>query len=264
MSALAHLLFLAAAASSPAANDGLSWHWDKDDPGCSLSQRTDDAKTVYVSRTPGQDDTIISFNVRTAKIWKGLYDGGSVTLSDGVTVPATIQTYSTENRQYRLVATVKQASFPKALASSSTVTVSHPDFGQFTVMLRDLAPATAALRSCEDGRLRDWGIDVDAYWALARRPQPIGHLVDLFNSDNYPHAGLADSMERNVIARLQVGADGNVLSCDAPGHFGYPQFVDSVCGVLKKGAHFEPARDASGKAVAAPYVVVVAFRMGGY
>lgn len=239
------------------------WHWDKDDPGCSLEQQTEGGSAVAISRAPGQDATLVGFTVRSPKFWKGLYEDGSIILSSGASFPATIQVYSAQNRQYRLVATVTDPQFAKDLAGSTTVTFAHPDFGKFSVSPSKLGAAVTAVRSCEDAKMRDWGIDVGAYWALASRPRPIGHLVDLFNSDNYPAVAAMAAMERNVIATVEVGTDGRIGSCSAPGHFAYPQFVSSVCNVLRKGARFEPARDSEGKAVAAPYVVLVSFRLRG-
>ena len=259
-------LFLLAltCATSPKPDDGLSWHWERDTPSCTLMQRTPDGRTVYISRTPGEDETRISFRVWSTKFWKGLYESGSVTLSNGITAPATVQLYTTENRDYDLVASVKDEHFFNSLASSSTVTVAHNAFGKFTAPLRDTGPALAALNSCEDAKLRDWGIDVKAYRALASRPHAMGSLADLFESAAYPSLALARSVERDVIAKLQVGTDGSVLSCGAPGNFAYPQFVDSVCKVLKDRVRFEPARDASGAAVTAPYVLIVSFRVRSY
>jgi TonB-like protein len=262
---LASLLLLSlAGASGTTTNDGLSWHWDKDTPNCSLFQQMPDGNKVYITRSPGQDGIGVSFNVRTPKFWKGYYKNGFVALSTGVTAPATIQIYSVEGRQYALHASVDDPAFSNALANSSMITIGHLDFGKFTVPVRDLGPAIAALRTCENGRLHDWGIDVDAYWALSSRPKVIGSLAELFNSDAYPGLALARDVERNVIARLEVGADGKVMSCSAPGHYAYPQFVDAVCNVLAKGARFEPARDSNGRAVSAPFVQVVSFKIGGY
>jgi hypothetical protein len=257
-------LLALAGATGPKTNDGLSWHWERDTPTCSLFQQTPDGNKVYISRTPGEDETRIGFRVFSTKFWKGLYEGGSVALSTGVTAPATIQVYTTDERDYDLDASVKEESFFSALANSSNITVGHDKFGKFTVSVGDLGPAVAALTSCEDSKLRDWGIDVKSYRALASRPHAIGSLPDLFDSTVYPSLALSRSVERNVITKLDIGADGSVTSCGAPGHFAYPQFVDSVCKVLKSGARFTPARDATGAAVAAPYVLIVSFRVGAY
>jgi hypothetical protein len=253
------LLLVSAAAQ--AVSSEAAWSWDNDDPGCSLEQHTDDGPLASVSRVPGQDATAVSFNVRTPRFWKGLYGNATVTLSTGESFPATAQVYSIQNRQYELRADVNGSAFLDALSKSYTVTVADPDFGKFPVRLRKLASAVAALRSCENDRMRDWGIDVASYWALASRPRPIGHLVDLFSSDNYPTAAGMAGVQRNVIAKVEVGADGSVTACNAPNNFPYPQFVDSVCGVLRKSARFEPARDQNGKTVSAPYVVIVSFRL---
>ena len=266
MRKLAPLFLLAVTAATKApANDGLSWHWERDTPTCSLFQQTPDGNKIYISRTPGEDETRISFRVWSTRFWKGLYENGSVALSNGTMAPATVQLFTTPERDYDLIASVKDEHFFNSLASASSVMVAHDNFGKFTAPLRDTGPAVAALNSCEDAKLRDWGIDVKAYRALASRPHAIGSMPDLFEAAaSYPSLALARSVERNVIAKLQVGADGSVASCGAPGNYAYPQFVDSVCKVLKDRVRFEPARDISGAAVAAPYVLIVSFRVGAY
>lgn len=257
------LLLLLSGATAPK-DDGLSWRWDRDTPGCTLVQHTLDGEKVTIGRTPGHDGISISVTVRSPRFRKGAYENGTITLSNGATASSTIRVWSIENRQYEIGGDAEDGAFSQALANSSSFTISHPDFGKFSEPLRDLGPAMAAIHSCENGRLRDWGIDPDAYWALSARPQVIGSLVDLFSSDAYPEIALFRSVERNIIAKLDVGVDGSVLSCTVPGNFAYPQFVDAVCKILKAGARFHPARDSSGQAVAAPYVVVVSFKMGGY
>lgn len=257
------LLLLLSGATAPK-DDGLSWHWDRDTPSCALIQNTPDGAKVTIGRTPGHYDTSISLTVRSPRFRKGAYENGAITLSNGVTANSTIRVWSIENRQYEIGGSADDPAFGRALASSSSLTISHPDFGKFSASLRDLPAALNAIHSCEEGRLRDWGIDPNAYWALASRPQVIGSLIDLFSSDAYPEIALSRSVERNIIARLQVGTDGSVLSCSVPGNFAYPQFVDAVCKILKGGARFHPARDSTGQAVEAPYVVIVSFKMGGY
>ena len=66
-------------------------------------------------------------------------------------------------------------------------------------------------------------------------------------------------MISNVVAKLDIGDDGSVRSCSANGNHKVEDFVRLVCDKLKSNARFEPARDSSGKTVAAPYIVVVRF-----
>jgi hypothetical protein len=252
------------ALAGPKSDDGLSWHWDRETPTCTLRQQTADGDIASVSRTAGQDETSIGIVAFSTKATKGLYQDGLVTLPAGGSYPATIQLYSKTYSHFYLNATVKDPQFPHKLAESSVVTIAHPEVGKFMVPLRDLGPAMAAIRSCENAKMRDWGIDVDAFWALSSRPHPTSPLPDLFDSAAYPDIALNRNIERNVIAKLEIAADGSVSACGTPHNFAYPQFVDAVCKVLTKGARFEPARNSSGRAVAAPYVVIVSFQMGGY
>lgn len=258
------LLLALTGAANPGAKDGLSWHWNRDTPACSLVQQTSDGETASVSRSPGQDSTVIGIVAWSSKATKGLYQDGTVTLPAGGSFPATIQLYSKTYSYFYLDATVRDPQFATKLAQSSILTIAHRNVGTFAVPLRDLGAAMAALRSCENGKLRDWGIDPDAYWALSSRPHPTSPLPDLFDSRAYPDIALNRNIERNVIAKLEIGVDGTVSSCNAPGNFGYPQFVNAVCNVLKKNARFEPARTSTGKAIPAPYVVIVSFKMGGF
>ena len=68
----------------------------------------------------------------------------------------------------------------------------------------------------------------------------------------------------DIIAKLDVAEDGSVRDCHWLGPQKFPQFGQAICKGLKERAHFLPARDATGQAVAAPYVTVAAFRMSGY
>jgi hypothetical protein len=151
-----------------------------------------------------------------------------------------------------------------ALLNASTITLSDRQFGDFVARPQQLAAALGALDACGDKKLREWGVDPASYWALASRPKPIGHLADLFNSDLYPAIAGSRNVERNVIAVMEVGADGRVKSCNAPGDYAYPEFVKASCDVFVKGARFEPARDGSGNAVAAPFVQIVSFKLDSW
>lgn len=260
------LPFALLAAGQPAVNSGaITWRWDRESLGCDLNQQTLPGVTpVTVSRSPGTDETIITFVVRSPKFWKGYYPNGLVRLSSGATFPARVQVYSTENRSYRLAATVTDPAFVKALAGASTISISHKEFGNFDAQVRVSELAVAALRSCEDSRLRMWGIDPAILAGLQSRPVPTTILADLFTSFDYPHVGVTNNLNADIIAKLEVAEDGSVRSCTSLGSKKHPQFGDAICKGLKERAHFQPARDANGRPVAAPYVTWAAFRMGAY
>ena len=262
---LVSLLALAlSAANDPATtNSSITWRWDREASGCDLNQQTPGSTPVEVSRVPATDETVISFRVRSPKFSKGYYPNGTVVLSTGASFPARVQVYSSENRSYRLGATISDPAFLNAFAAASTVSIRHKDFGHFDASVKDSAPAVAALRTCEDSRLRLWGIDPASLSSLQSRPVPTTILADLFSSFDYPHVGVTNNFNADIIAKLEVAQDGSVRSCTWLGAKEYPQFGEAICKGLKDRAHFTPARDSNGHAVAAPYVTIAAFRMAG-
>ena len=115
----------------------------------------------------------------------------------------------------------------------------------------------AALRGCENQYLQEWGIDVVAWRSLRHRPKPIKSLKTLISFDDYPEIPRREGAEGLSIARLDVGLDGKVKSCRIVAKALYRVLDERTCSVMKQRARFEPAQDASGKAVVAPYVVSI-------
>jgi hypothetical protein len=262
---LAAVLLSLILASPAIAADRVTWRWSKDASGCSLSQKLESSVTaVDITRTPGMDETVIGWRVRTPKFTTGYYPDSRVVLEDGTSFPAAVRVYSTPLRDYSMAVDVDGRAFLKALGANRWIAVENARFGRFDAPIRDAGAAGDALAACEDKMLRGWDIDPAQYWALQARPKPIGQLSDLFTGDNYPGVGLSKNIESLVIARMEIGTDGRVSSCVSPGHHDYPQFVAAVCDVLTRDARFTPAMDAGGRAVAAPYVTYARFRIAGY
>jgi TonB family protein len=69
---------------------------------------------------------------------------------------------------------------------------------------------------------------------------------------------LAYSVQGGSIIRLDIGADGRVRGCKSLNAAQYRGFEYSTCDLIK-GARFEPALDASGKPVTAPYIFYIRF-----
>lgn len=64
-----------------------------------------------------------------------------------------------------------------------------------------------------------------------------------------------------MIPKIQVGADGTVLSCESIRRNRSAIYRDKICAKLKKRARFRPALDANGNPVPAPFVFVIKFRL---
>ena len=249
-----------------APSNGLSWRWDPQSIGlsCTLIQDLETSPVpVGVGQSVGAGDPSYSveLKVRTPRLSRNIYDGGWIVFGNGARLPADFAVYSLENRRYRIAASTEDPNYPEALAKSSAVALEHADFGRFDAKIRDSAAAVDALRTCSRNLLKQWGIDEAAYAALRSRPKPITPLREFFSSADYPVARARAGMVSNIVAKMQISADGTVISCAPHGKHRVPDFVDLVCGRLKAKARFEPARNAQGEAVAAPYVVTARFTL---
>ena len=263
--AAASLLSLSSTGQS-APSSGVSWRWDQQSVGlsCTLIQDLETSVVpVGVGQSVGTGDPgySVELKVRTPRLSRNVYEGGWIVFGSGARLPADFAVYSNENRRYRVAASTADPAFLQALAKSSEVAIEHADFGRFDAKLRDSAAAADALRTCSRNLLSQWGIDEAAYAALRSRPKPITPLREFFSAADYPVARARAGMVSNIVAKMQISADGTVSSCTPHGKHRVPDFVELVCGRLKAKARFEPARNAQGEAVAAPYVVTARFTL---
>ncbi|MEZ0244358.1 MAG: energy transducer TonB [Sphingomonas sp.] len=84
----------------------------------------------------------------------------------------------------------------------------------------------------------------------ATKPVPVKPQTWLTN-DDYPRAALRAGQQGVVSFRLDVGADGKVVTCTVTVSSGYQVLDDATCAIMKKRALFKPARD--GKGVPIPF-----------
>lgn len=93
----------------------------------------------------------------------------------------------------------------------------------------------------------------------ATPPVPLGSVTDWIHQDDYPPASMRAGEEGRVSVRLAVDATGLVTACTVANSSGYPLLDQRTCTLLTKRGRFQPARDASGRGVAAT-TAVMSFR----
>jgi protein TonB len=89
---------------------------------------------------------------------------------------------------------------------------------------------------------------------LAAEPQAIRGY---FNKNDYPKALREAKPTGTTGAEVMVGVDGKPLSCRITDPSGIPLFDSETCRLLLKRFRFRPARDMSGKPIAAPWAMDV-------
>lgn len=110
------------------------------------------------------------------------------------------------------------------------------------------------LRKCTADIVNSWGLDAAAQAKLSTGPQPKISPGAWFKNDDYPERMLGARKQALLIFRLMVDANGRPTACEVHRSFSEKEFDDLTCHRLMQRARFEPARDASGAAVASYYI----------
>lgn len=262
MGLFAPLLFLMVGAQTPT-GDRVDWNWDRDTQTCALREQTSSTgATIEVSRTPANDQTAIMITVPSdSNLKRKHFSDGVIKLDSDHEIIAEVNTYFDDENRFHVLAITQDPSFLEKFSNADTLDVSHGDVDVARIGLRSPAAAVAALRSCEDKKMRAWGIDPVAWRALRSRPVPLESLTRRFSDLDYPMNALTFLVTGDAVTRLDVAPNGSVRQCRSLNASEYKGFEDATCRVLK-GARFKPALDSTGVAVTAPYVIDVVFRIG--
>lgn len=262
MSGIAPALLLLTAATQQIPSGQYDWRWSREGVGCSLQQvYSIDGKVVSVSRTPANDQTSIAIGSAEPIFAPPKdYPGGKVTFFPGGQADAEIYV-ATQSKRREVFALSHDPNFLGKLGKASEFEFVQEKLGKIRVPLRSAAAAVQALRDCEDSRMREWGIDPVAWRALQSRPVPTKNWTEWLRTDDYPVGAILAGNEGFVISRLDVGPDGVARTCVPLNRNRAKQQRSPICDKLKKRARFKPALDSNGNPVAAPYVLIIQFRL---
>lgn len=139
------------------------------------------------------------------------------------------------------------------LQPGQLLTISNGDFS-VTLRLDNVVRALAALQTCHDTLLTEWGFDVAAYRALLRAPQPDGNEATWVTTEDYPAFAVSTGREGSVTVLLRVSTAGRVSACSILATSGFTELDSAACEAFTRRARFVPALGAGGNLVEAPYV----------
>jgi TonB family protein len=105
--------------------------------------------------------------------------------------------------------------------------------------------AVDALLQCIDEQLTAWGADPKISNSLLR--QPVGDLLRMFHSSDYPDSSLRKKISGEVIIAYTIGTQGNVEACRVVGPSGDSALDTQTCRLVMKRGKFEPAIGPDGK-----------------
>lgn len=85
---------------------------------------------------------------------------------------------------------------------------------------------------------------------VAQEARPIGNPGLWITTDDYPAAALQGDMQGVTAVQMSISADGAVTGCTVTLSSGHPILDDLTCNLLRMRAHYEPAKDRRGRAIA--------------
>lgn len=125
----------------------------------------------------------------------------------------------------------------------------HPD----DLMLPGLGKAIEMLDACSSELLERWGYSKESQKSLASFAKPRAPLGRYASPSDYPTPALSRGVEGDTYALIDVGTDGRASNCRIIRTSGNDEIDRTTCMIVTKRARYQPAKDATGKPVPAPY-----------
>ncbi|MFN3945877.1 MAG: TonB family protein [Allosphingosinicella sp.] len=125
--------------------------------------------------------------------------------------------------------------------------------------LGPVGEAIDGIRRCEETRLREWGVDVEALLGLQRRPHPL--VAVQIGVDDYPTASRSAREEGMVVVRLDLNAEGRVQECAVAVGSGHAALDRTTCRLYRARARYRPALGADGTPVPSQTVARALWRL---
>lgn len=139
--------------------------------------------------------------------------------------------------------------------SAEELFLDMPDMTPVTFPLGPMAEHYARLDQCAEGLAAKWQTTGDP---IAQPPAVIDGQ-NLMTMIKYPQNLLLNRISGLVYLRMTVGPNGRARDCVVQAPNWGSRFEKDTCRTFEQKAHFEPARDARGDRVSAPFETVVFF-----
>ena len=117
-----------------------------------------------------------------------------------------------------------------------------------------------ALQKCIEGLLKEWGFPTEAA-RLMSFAKPRADVLGYVRAEDYPAEAIRDKASGTAEFMVTVGADGRAGNCRVMRSAGHAALDATTCAIVVRRVRFEPARNASGKAIEAPFFTRISWRI---
>lgn len=223
------------------------WNVDYGENGCILGRQFGSGKNSVIlgwRALPLDDDMELQIN-------QPGYDEslrlGTVALSlAGRSDKVLSQSFPATLGMRRITAWVKAATFAD-LPADATLTLTPSRGKALRVTLSGGKNAFAALATCNQSLLKEWGIDPAETAAIATPAS--GDAARWYHSSDYPIDALRRGAIGNTTMLWTVATDGSVPECRVLIRSGTDSLDDAACAAAKRRGRFTPAMGHDGKPV---------------
>ncbi|MEQ1498447.1 MAG: energy transducer TonB [Novosphingobium sp.] len=141
-----------------------------------------------------------------------------------------------------------------AEAAANSITIKRKGGKAYRLETGSMAAPMAAMRTCTDDLLVQWGFDPKVQATLSRQAQPASNPGTWFRSGDFPEKALHRGQNGIVRFRLDVAPSGAVTGCRILFRTNPDEFADLSCKLLMVRAQMKPALDAAGQPVKSYYI----------
>jgi len=122
-----------------------------------------------------------------------------------------------------------------------------------TLHTESMGQPLAAMRTCLQSLVRDWGFDPAQQATLSKRAAPLNTPAEWVRTMKAMPRAVLDGQSAVIRFRLMVDPQGKPTQCFIQNATLSAEIAKTTCDILLKGARFSPALDSEGKAIASFY-----------
>ena len=148
----------------------------------------------------------------------------------------------------------------KAAESSQSIAVDGGDL-KAELVLDMLPQVLAELDKCVLDLQHRWNVKLPLPGSKDSKPNPGGDVRTIFSNDDYPAVAIYHGQSGTVGVSMLIDETGNVADCSVDQPSGVGILDVATCVLIRKRAHFIPARDSSGKPTRDALATIVTWRI---
>lgn len=255
---------MAATPPKPLASTG-PWQVDYSPDACLLGRRFVDGKKEVVLgwRALPLEENVEIIVTRASGDRRFALGDAVIAVAGRAPEDTQFESFPTTKPGYQSIRLRAPATMFEGLDTDVVLTIAPKGLRAMAFALAGPRKAFAALGTCNDETLKNWGIDAGERERIAVQPEAADDRARWITANDYPRSVVATGRQGTTAMLFRIAATGRVDQCRAVVTSGSKELDDAACAALTKRARYTPARDAAGQPMAVHRVRRVTWRLPG-